>query len=37
LMGKDVIRSVTVEKMRQTKVHAGSHPMEFSTNGIMVK
>ncbi|MFH1402656.1 MAG: ATPase domain-containing protein [Candidatus Altiarchaeota archaeon] len=37
LMGKDVIRSITVEKLRQTKIQAGSHPMEFGPNGIMVK
>jgi circadian clock protein KaiC len=37
LMGKDVIRSITVEKMRQSSIQAGSHPLEFMENGIVVK
>ncbi len=37
VIGKDVIRSIVVEKMRQTKINAGTHGMEFSNKGITVK
>jgi circadian clock protein KaiC len=37
VIGKDVIRSVTVEKMRQTNINAGTHNMEFSNDGIVVR
>jgi circadian clock protein KaiC len=37
LIGKDVIRSVTVEKMRQTRINAGTHNMEFTDDGVTVK
>jgi len=37
MIGKDVIRSVTVEKLRQTNINAGTHNMEFTENGIVVK
>jgi KaiC/GvpD/RAD55 family RecA-like ATPase len=36
-IGSDVIRSVLVEKMRQTRINAGAHNMEFSNQGIVVK
>lgn len=36
VIGKDVIRSVTVEKMRQTKINAGTHNMEFNEHGLVV-
>jgi circadian clock protein KaiC len=36
VIGKDVIRSVTVEKMRQTRINAGTHSMEFTDSGITV-
>ena len=37
VIGKDVIRSVTVEKMRQTKINAGTHNIEFTETGIVVR
>ena len=37
VIGKDVIRSVTVEKMRRTKINAGTHNLDFLENGIVVK
>ncbi len=37
LIGKDVIRSISVEKMRQTGINAGTHNMEFTENGIEVR
>jgi KaiC/GvpD/RAD55 family RecA-like ATPase len=37
VIGKDVIRSVTVEKMRQTKINAGPHNMEVTDKGIFVR
>jgi len=37
VIGKDVIRSVSVEKMRQTRINAGTHNMEFTDKGITVK
>jgi circadian clock protein KaiC len=37
MIGKDVIRSVTVEKMRQTNINAGTHNMDFTSCGIVVK
>jgi circadian clock protein KaiC len=37
VIGKDVIRSVTVEKMRQTKINAGTHNMEFTDQGLVVR
>ncbi|MBU0762217.1 MAG: hypothetical protein KKD39_04275, partial [Candidatus Altiarchaeota archaeon] len=37
VIGKDVIRSIVVEKMRQTKINAGTHNMEFTPNGVVVK
>jgi circadian clock protein KaiC len=37
VIGKDVIRSIVVEKMRQTKINAGTHSMEFTDKGITVK
>jgi len=36
VIGKDVIRSLVVEKMRQTKINAGTHSMDFSPTGIVV-
>ena len=36
VIGKDVIRSIVVEKMRQTKINAGTHSMEFGENGIVI-
>lgn len=36
VIGKDVIRSLVVEKMRHTKINAGTHSMEFSDCGIIV-
>ncbi len=36
VIGKDVIRSLVVEKMRQTRINAGTHSMEFTTSGIVV-
>jgi KaiC/GvpD/RAD55 family RecA-like ATPase len=37
VIGKDVIRSLTVEKLRQTKINAGTHNMEFTDQGISVR
>ncbi len=37
VIGKDVIRSVVVEKMRQTKINGGTRSMEFTPDGIVVK
>ncbi|MFH1054743.1 MAG: ATPase domain-containing protein [Candidatus Altiarchaeota archaeon] len=37
MIGKDVLRSVSVEKLRQTRINAGSHNMEFTDTGIVVK
>ena len=36
VIGKDVIRSIVVEKMRQTKINAGTHSMDFGQSGIEV-
>jgi len=37
MIGRDVMRSLIVEKMRETNVNAGGHLMEFSPSGIVVK
>lgn len=37
VIGKDVIRSIVIEKMRQTKINAGTHSMEFGEKGISVR
>lgn len=37
MIGRDVMRSVIVEKMRETSINAGGHLMEFGPNGIVVK
>jgi KaiC/GvpD/RAD55 family RecA-like ATPase len=37
MIGKEVMRSVTVEKMRQTKINASTHNMEFTDRGIVVR
>ncbi|MFH0861859.1 MAG: ATPase domain-containing protein [Candidatus Altiarchaeota archaeon] len=36
-VGNDVIRSALVEKMRQTRINAGNHTMDFSAGGIVVQ
>ena len=37
MIGKDVMRSIIVEKMRETSINAGTHSMDFGPNGIVVK
>ena len=37
MIGKDVMRSIIVEKMRETNVNAGTHAMEFGPSGVVVK
>ncbi|MCX6695791.1 MAG: DUF2075 domain-containing protein [Candidatus Altiarchaeota archaeon] len=37
VMGKEIMRSMIVEKMRETNVNAGIHLMDFIQNGLRVR